>query len=144
MLVSGCLVGLRCRYDGRRLPHTAVQKIVSQGEGIVVCPEQLGGLPTPRVMSQIVGGDGFDVLSGKARVISEDGLDVTECFLRGAEEVLCLARLAGVRRVIFKDKSPSCGVRRIYRGKRLVKGCGVTTAFLLREGFEVESTEEVG
>jgi len=95
-------------------------------------------------MSQIVGGDGFDVLSGKARVISEDGLDVTECFLRGAEEVLCLARLAGVRRVIFKDKSPSCGVRRIYRGKRLVKGCGVTTALLLREGFEVESTEEVG
>lgn len=77
ILVSGCLAGLGCRYDGKRLClQETVRKIVAQGRGIVVCPEQLGGLPTPRAASQIVGGDGFDVFHGKARVISEDGINV--------------------------------------------------------------------
>ena len=142
ILVSGCLVGLRCRYDGRGLSNTAVEEMVSRGGGIIVCPEQLGGLPTPRTVSQIVGGDGFDVLLGKARVVSEDGIDVTEHFLRGAEETLRLAQLVGVKKVIFQDKSPSCGVRKIYRGKRLVAGCGVTTALLSKEGYDVEPVEE--
>lgn len=104
----------------------------------------MGGLPTPRVPSQIVGGDGFDVLRGKAKVISEHGSDVTEHFLRGAEETLRLAQLVGVSKVIFKERSPSCGVKKIYREDQLINGCGVTTALLLREGIEVVPVNESG
>lgn len=143
VLISGCLAGLRCRYDGKVLTNLFIQNIVSRGEGIVVCPEQLGGLPTPRPASRIVGGDGFDVLSGNARVVSEKGEDVTDYFLRGAEETLRLARMAGVKKVIFKDKSPSCGVKKIHRGDQLADGCGVTTALLIKEGFEVVAAEEL-
>ena len=139
ILVSGCLVGLHCRYDGRRVPDQSILKNVMNKLFIVVCPEQLGGLSTPRKKSLIVGGDGTDVLSGKARVITEDGQDVTEQFVRGAEETLTLARLFDIKRVIFKDKSPSCGVKKIYHGTRLVHGCGVTTALLIQEGIEVEA-----
>jgi len=142
ILVSGCLAGLHCRYDGKKSSSAAVQELIRRGEGIVVCPEQLGGLPTPRADSKIVGGDGFDVLSGKAKVISEEGIDVTEQFIGGARETLRLARLVGAKRVIFKERSPSCGVKKIYRGEEIVDGCGVTTALLLREGFEVTAAEE--
>jgi len=94
---------------------------------IPVCPEQLGGLPTPRPPAEILGGDGADVLSGTARVINLRGEEVTEAFMRGAEEVLRLARLLGVRRAFLKAKSPSCGLEPL----------GVTAALLLREGLEL-------
>ena len=138
ILISGCLIGLRCRYDGESVPDQMMIKKNIREHYLVVCPEQLGGLPTPRKRSQIVGGDGKDVLSGKARVIAEDGRDVTEQFIRGAEEILMLVRLFDVKRVIFKDKSPSCGVNKIYHGTRSVDGCGVTTALLIQEGLFVE------
>jgi len=109
---------------------------------VIVCPEQLGGLATPRPASQIVGGNGFDVLSGKARVISEDGRDVTENFIRGAEETLHIARLVDAEKVILKERSPSCGVRKIYRKDQLIDGSGVTTALLIREGYKVEPSGE--
>jgi len=141
LLVSGCLAGLRCRYDGKDSSNRSVQELVEKGQAMVVCPEQLGGLPTPRSRSRIEGGDGFDVLSGKARVVSEEGRDVTLFFLRGAKETLRLARLAKIKRVIFKEKSPSCGVKKIDGGSKWMDGCGVTTALLLKEGFEVVSSE---
>ncbi len=141
VLVSSCLAGLHCRYDGKESSNATVQELVKRGEGIVVCPEQLGGLPTPRAPANIIGGDGFDVLSGKAKVISEEGIDVTKQFIRGAVETLRLARLVGARKAIFKERSPSCGVKKIYKGKEVVNGCGVTTALLLKKGFEVTAIE---
>ena len=142
ILISACLAGLHCRYDSTDCSNAIIQELLKKGEGIVVCPEQLGGLPTPRAASQIVGGDGFDVLSGKAKVISEEGKDVTEQFIMGAKETLRLAQLVGAKRVIFKERSPSCGVHKIYKGEKIVAGCGVTTALLLKKGFEVTSIEE--
>ncbi len=138
ILISGCLVGLRCRYDGACVPDQFIQKNGVQVHYVVVCPEQLGGLPTPRKRSQIVGGDGTDVLLGKARVIMEDGRDVTKQFLKGAEETLMLVQLFDIKKAFFKDKSPSCGVKQIYHGTKLINGYGVTTALLIQEGIFVE------
>lgn len=104
-----------------------------------LCPEQLGGLPTPRLESQIVGGDGQDVLAGKAKVLMRDGKDVTYNFLRGAEETLKLAQLIGVKKAILKQGSPSCGFGEIYRDKKIIKGRGVTAALLAKERIEIEA-----
>jgi len=139
ILISACLVGLNCRYDGKSSSEEFLLEKVRCGEALPVCPEQLGGLPTPRVPAEIVGGTGENVLSGAAKVCTSDGRDVTEAFLRGARETLYLAKL--VEYIILKQRSPSCGCGQIYDGtftKTLRCGNGVTTALLLREGFIVK------
>jgi uncharacterized protein YbbK (DUF523 family) len=141
-LFSGCLAGVCCRYDGASRPLPQCIEKVRSGNGFVVCPEQLGGLPTPRTPSMIEHGDGFDVLDDKVRVLSKDGEDHTSQFLKGAKETLKLARLWNIDKVILKEKSPSCGVKLIYHGDDLVEGYGVTAALLKREGFTVISSEE--
>ena len=127
VLVSACLLGLRTRYDGGRLSEPLAEALLGHYRVIPVCPEQLGGLPTPRPPAEILGGDGAEVLSGTARVVNAQGEDVTRAFLCGAEEVLRLARLFGVRRAFLKAGSPSCGLDPL----------GVTAALLLREGLEL-------
>ena len=100
----------------------------------------------PRPPAEIVGGDGEDVLEGRARVITIDGQDVTEAYLRGAEVALAVARRLGIRKAILKSHSPSCGCRLIYDGThsgRLVPGRGVTAALLRQEGIEVVSEENL-
>ncbi|MBM4045616.1 MAG: DUF523 domain-containing protein [Planctomycetes bacterium] len=137
VLVSACLVGVRSRYDGRAATD---RKLLARlkGQAIVpVCPEQLGGLPTPRRPAQIKGGDGRDVLAGRARVVRCDGTDVTRQFIRGAREAARLAKRLGVKAAYLKSKSPSCGVGCIRSGKKLVKGDGVCAALLRREGVRV-------
>lgn len=122
ILVSACLVGVRCRYDARRceIPEE-VRNALKEGLCLVpVCPEQLGGLPTPRP-ENLLSWDG-----DKLTVIDEEGRDVTPEFLSGAEETLKIARLVGAKRAIFKSRSPSCGEE------------GVATKLLLKEGIEVE------
>ena len=104
---------------------------------IPICPEQLGGLPTPRPPSNIVNGDGEEVLCGRARVINDRGEDVTGAFLKGARETLALARLTGAKKAFLKGKSPSCGLRTPYCETDTGYGIGVTAALLLREGIEV-------
>ncbi len=99
LLVSACLLGVRCRYDGSAAPEDNV--VCKESACVPVCPEQLGGLPTPRETAHLVGGDGMDVLDGNAFVVTEDGRDVTQHFLRGAEEVLRLARSLGAHRAVF-------------------------------------------
>ncbi|MCK4414638.1 MAG: DUF523 domain-containing protein [Candidatus Eisenbacteria sp.] len=135
--ISACLLGLACRYDGTPLP---AEKLLSPAAGdcwVPVCPEQLGGLPTPRTPAEIEAGTGEDVLAGRARVVSLEGGDVTAAFLRGAHQTLALCRCLGIREVVLKSRSPSCGVGRIYRAGALVAGNGVTTALLQREGIDV-------
>lgn len=147
VIVSACLAGLPCRYDGSSCPHPAVLAVVRAGRALPVCPEQVGGLPTPRPPAEIAGGDGGDVLDGRARVVDANGEDVTEPFLRGAQATLALARAVGARRAILKARSPSCGVGAIRDGNfsgRVRPGDGVTAALLRRHGIEVHTDEELG
>jgi len=137
VLVSSCLLGVSCRYDGG---HSLAQEIASkvgQMHLIPICPEQLGGLPTPRPPSNIVNGDGEDVLQGRAWVRNDRGEDVTGAFLRGAHQALALARLMGAQKALLKGKSPSCGLRTPYCETATGDGIGVTAALLLRNGIEV-------
>ena len=140
VIVSACLVGIKCRYDGG---DSYDKELVNSGQPFIpVCPEQLAGLPTPRAKAEIAGGGGGDggpeVLVGRARVLDSNGNDLTARFIAGAEEVLKIMRLTNARRAVLKEKSPSCGVAKIKREGKRVKGMGVLAALLKREGIEVE------
>ncbi len=107
-LVSACLLGIRCNWKGDEGYLNRKVLELAKGEVLVpVCPEQLGGLATPRSPQEIQGGDGSDVLDGKARVVNREGKDVTAEFLRGAEETLKIARLLGITEFIGRSGSPS-------------------------------------
>lgn len=147
LIVSACLAGVNCRHDGGNKLKPEIAQLVTEGRAIPVCPEQLGGLPTPREEANLVGGDGNAVLDGTARLVTADGRDVTQNFLRGAQEVLNVARLCGATCAILKERSPSCGCRNVWMKDedgqlRIVSGQGVTAALLRREGFEVVSDED--
>ena len=140
IIVSACLAGVNCKYDGGNNACQNVMKLVSEGAAIPVCPEQLGGCCTPRPPAEIIGGRGADVLDGKCRVMRKNGEDVTDEFIKGAQEVLKIARLVGAKKAILKAKSPSCGCGAIYDGTftgRLAEGSGVTAELLTRNGIEV-------
>jgi uncharacterized protein YbbK (DUF523 family) len=141
ILVSACLLGRKRRWDGKIYPQE--KRLMTLPDMIAVCPEQLGGLPTPREPAQIIGGNGLDVLNDRARVISASGIDVTSEFIRGAKSVLKIAQKYEISMAILKERSPSCALHWLYQGKTLVAGAGVTGALLLREGFTVLSSEEI-
>jgi uncharacterized protein YbbK (DUF523 family) len=144
LLVSACLVGIPCQYDGSSCPYDQLQALATQGDVLPICPEVVGGLPTPRPPAEIRGGDGGDVLEGQARVVNIEGEDVTAQFLAGAQKALCIARRWGIKEAILKARSPSCGVGQIHDGSfsgRLVEGDGVTAALLKREGVLVRNEE---
>ncbi len=139
--VSQCLAGIPCRYDGKASRDTCIEALVQRGEALCVCPELLGGMTTPRRPSEIIGGDGYDVLDGRARVIDSAGKDVTEFFIRGAQATLLACREHGICHAVLKAKSPSCGAGEIYDGSftgSLKPGDGVTAALLKRNGISVE------
>ncbi len=146
-MVSACLAGLATTHDGKAKPHPKVLELLQQGRAVLVCPEQLGGLPTPRAEAEIEpGGSGSDVLAGEARVLDSQGTEVTAQYLRGAREALRAARLSGARSAILKARSPSCGTGLIYDGEfsgTLVEGEGVTAALLSKEGLQVMSEEDL-
>lgn len=112
-----------------------------KGKNIIpICPEQLGGLTTPRLPAEIKDGNGEKVLDGLARVINKEGLDVTDNFLKGAYESLKIAEVLGAKKAILKERSPSCGVKQIYDGNfkgNLIKASGITAALLKSRGIEV-------
>ena len=127
-LVSACLIGLCTRYDGRSKPNIACKQQLASSFWIPVCPEQLGGLPTPRPAARLVGGGGQEVLVGKARVINSMEEDVTSQFIKGAQETLALARLHGASHAMLKARSPSCGLLPLQ---------GVTAALLLQHHIKI-------
>ena len=135
-IVSGCLVGIDCRFDGKNRISTDLIEDFKKGELIPLCPEQLGGLPTPRPPSRIVNGNGYDVLDGRTRVVNQKGDDVTEKIIKGATEVLKITKILDVEEAVLESKSPSCGCGRIYDeiSGELVESCGVLTALLKRNG----------
>jgi len=146
-LCSACLLGIKCTWDGKdRYKNKKVIDLAKKEVLVPVCPEQLGGLPTPRVPQEIQNGTGDDVLNGKCKVLNKEGEDVTEYFIRGAYEVLKIAKLLGIKEFIAKQKSPSCGCGKTYDGTftgTLIKGNGVTTALLKKHGIKVISEEDL-
>ncbi|MBR4992133.1 MAG: DUF523 domain-containing protein [Clostridia bacterium] len=136
ILVSACLLGCSCRYDGKSKPNDAVLALMEQHTLIPICPEQMGGLATPRVPAERRG-DG---------VFTETGGDVTAQYRRGAEEALRLAKLYGCTHAILKERSPSCGSGQIYDGsfsRTLMDGDGVTAQLLKENGITVLGESEV-
>lgn len=128
LLVSACLLGERCRYDGRASESPAVQALGKRFELVPVCPEVLGGLTTPRLPTERRG----------LRVVRSDGTDVSAAFRLGAERTLAVARERNVAAAILKSRSPSCGVGRIYDGTfsgRLRDGDGITAEWLRCAGI---------
>lgn len=142
ILVSSCLAGRPVRYDGAAKPveDDLFERWRSEGRLVPFCPEVSGGLPVPRPPAEIVGGDGADVLDGKARILTDTGDDVTDRFLQGARLALETAQRTGARVALLKEGSPSCGTHRIYDGTFTATkrpGTGVTTALLQRAGIKV-------
>jgi uncharacterized protein YbbK (DUF523 family) len=146
-LISACLLGVRCAWHGDDEYRNERAIRLSKVETLIpVCPEQLGGLSTPRAPQEIQGGTGDDVLNGVCSVLNKNGQDVTGKFTRGAEETLQLACQLGIDEFIGKSGSPSCGCSRIYDGSfsgRLIDGDGVTTALLRRNGVKIIPEEEL-
>jgi len=146
ILVSACLCGINCNYKGESKPNEKVLDLVKSRKAIPVCPEQLGGLTTPRSGARIVSGKGEDVLDGKSKVITDDGQDVTINYVKGAKEVLALAKMLNVKEVILKQGSPSCGCGKTQGGEMqriLVQGDGATTSLLKKNGINVSSEEMI-
>ena len=130
LLMSACLMGVNCRYDGGGKTLAALPQLMERYHVIPVCGEVMGGMTTPRIPSERM----------KDRVIDREGNDVTANFRRGAEEVLHLAQLYGAKKALLKERSPSCGYGKIYDGTFsgiLIEGNGVTAQLLAEHGVEV-------
>lgn len=138
ILVSACLAGVACRYNGEAAPMEGASVLVEQGLAAAACPEVLGGLPVPRQPSEI-----RETGRGR-RVAAKDGTDVTGAFVAGAEKTLALCREKGVRHAVLKERSPSCGCGSIYDGSfsgALVPGDGITTALLKKQGIRIHPSD---
>lgn len=137
ILVSACLLGVPCRYDGQSKAHPLARALCEKHHVVPVCGEIFGGLPTPRTPAEIQGD----------RVVTRDGRDVTEAYRRGAEAAAQLARLTGAQAAVLKERSPSCGSGEIYDGTftgTVVEGWGVTAELLRREGIPVLGESRMG
>ncbi|MBE5959787.1 MAG: DUF523 domain-containing protein [Lachnospiraceae bacterium] len=136
ILVSACLLNVACRYDGLAKGNEQVQNLMKKHTLIPVCPEQLGGLPTPRPASERVGD----------RVMTADRNDFTDEFVKGAEEVLRLAKLYDCHYAVLKEKSPSCGKGLIYDGTfsgHLTSGNGITADLLTNHGIHIYGESQI-
>ena len=144
--MSACLAGRSCRFDASANPDDQVARLVAEGRAVLVCPEVDGGLGTPRPAAEIEGGDGADVLAGRARVRTRSGGDVTDAYVRGARKALRAAEESGAKTAVLKARSPSCGKGEIYDGsfsRSLQAGDGVTAALLRQNGIKVLTEEEI-
>ena len=139
ILVSACLLGIHCKYSGGDNANAKVLSLAANpaNEVIPVCPEVLGGLPTPRPPAEI---------QPDGRVMTQDGHEVTAAYRAGAERTLAIAREMRPDRIILQSRSPSCGVRERYDGtfsRVRVPGQGVTAALLVKHGFSVEDVGDI-
>jgi uncharacterized protein YbbK (DUF523 family) len=143
VLVSACLLGQACRYDGRSNRDGALEReLAAQGlRPVAFCPEEHGGLGTPRPPASIEERDAAAVVDGEARVVTDAGIDVTGEFVIGAEGALAVCRAHGIRTAFLKERSPSCGVCQTHVAGKVVDGPGVTSELLARNGIEVRGVE---
>lgn len=145
-LISSCLCGVNCKYSGGNNLNENCLRLLKEGKAILVCPEQLGGLSTPRTPAEIKG-TANGVLYKKDKVITKNNIDMTEAFLKGAKETLHIAKLSNVKIAILKEGSPSCGVNYVYDGSftgKKVSGKGITATILKENGIEVVSEIDFG
>lgn len=134
ILVSACLLGVNCKYSGGNNKVEELKKLLDDEILIPLCPEQLGGLETPRNPSEIILKDGF------RHVVDKKGNDVTVQFIKGGKETLKIAKMYNIKKAILKSNSPSCGCGNIYDGTfsgKLVKGDGITAALLKSNNIEI-------
>ncbi|NLE76020.1 MAG: DUF523 domain-containing protein [Chloroflexi bacterium] len=146
VLVSACLLGLPCRYDGGHCLTPALLPWAAHGRLAPICPEVAGGLPTPRPPAEIQGGTAAEVWAGKAAVRSVQGRDVTPEYLAGARLALAQAHRLGARAAVLKQGSPSCGSRWVYDGAfqgQRIAGQGITAWLLRASGLQVASEDEL-
>lgn len=144
IVVSACIAGVECRYDGTSKLDENILKLVARRKAIPLCPEMLGGRKVPREPVEIINGDGEDVLDGKAFVKDKNGNDVTKEILDGIKEFMLTIDRLGVKMVILKTKSPTCGYGKIYDGtfnNVLKDGNGVLAAALKRKGITIYTEE---
>ena len=140
ILVSACLVGINCKYSGGNNFNQKIFDLVKEGKAIPICPEQLGGLKTPRKPVEL------KVIDGKIYAIDNEENDVTENFERGAIEVLKLAKSLNIKKAVLQPRSPSCGVNKIYSGNfdnKLIDGNGILADLLIENGIEVFTPDEI-
>ena len=146
IIVSACLLGVNCKYDSSNNRSVEILSLLKHRQLIPVCPEILGGLPTPRDPQNIIEGNGSDVLDYKTKVINTRNVDVTNNFVLGARETLKIAKLYSAKYAVLKERSPACGVKSIYNiinnYKELVSGFGVTAALLKKNGVIIYSEED--
>lgn len=138
-LVSACLAGCKCRYDGSSFPVDRVLELVNSGRAIPFCPEDIGGLKTPRDPCEIL------VTGGTLKVLGISGADYTREFMTGAELSLKLARESGIKKAILKSRSPSCGCGEIYDGTfsgKKIKGNGITADLFIKNGIRVYTDQD--
>jgi uncharacterized protein YbbK (DUF523 family) len=140
-LVSACLLGINCNFEGKNNQKAEIIEEFKKGELYPVCPEVLGGLSVPRIPAEIQDGDGLDVIEGKAYVYNMQNIDVTDEFMKGAYEVLRIAEILNAKEALLIEKSPSCGCGGLifdgtFSGK-LRAGDGVTAALLKKKGIKV-------
>lgn len=136
ILISACLLGNCCRYDGASKEHPQILELAKHHELVPVCPEQMGGLTTPRPPAERRGD----------RVVTREGTDVTAQYCRGAEETLRLCQLLGCQAAVLKERSPSCGHGEVYDGTfsgTLIPGDGVTAQLLTAHGIPVFGESQI-
>lgn len=139
MIISACLCGCDCKYNGKNNKNESCVELLKRGKAVLVCPEQLGGMTTPRVPSEILKND------GKISVISKEGKDVSKEFKKGAKEALKIAKLVDAKVAILKNGSPSCGSKYIYDGtfsNNKIEGKGITAKLFMENEIEVFSEDE--
>lgn len=145
-LISACLCGVNCKYNGLNNLNDKCLELLRKGEALLVCPEQLGGLNTPRIPSEILGNAKDIIELNKGKVINKEGKDVTNEFLKGAKEALKIAKEANIKKAILKESSPSCGSNFVYDGSftgNKIKGKGITAYLLEKEGIEIISEKDL-
>lgn len=136
IMISACLCGIDCKYNGKNNKNDKCVELLKDNKAICFCPEQLGGLTTPRIPSEI----------RSDKVVSKEGIDVTDNFIRGAKEAFKIAQITGIKKAIMKDGSPSCGVHYIYDGTftgNKIEGVGITTRLFLSNNIEVIAETEI-
>lgn len=146
ILVSACLLGHKVKYNCGSNKNDLLLKYNERGHFLAVCPECFSMLPVPRPPMEIQGGTGKKLLAGRAKAQDKNGMDTTQYLLTGAEKVLKIAKAYNAKFAILKESSPSCGVKKIHSGHfdgKKIKGQGVTTALLVKNGIEVFSEQEI-
>ncbi len=141
ILVSACLAGVACRYDGKANTQEKIVQLVNEGKAMAVCPEVLGGLETPRASCEQVVDE-----QGHIRIMNIEGEDCTETFEKGAEITCQIAQLISADMAILKQRSPSCGCGKVYDGHfrgQLIEGDGLAAQKLKSLGIRVLSEEDL-